>query len=242
MMENNYISIGKAAKMIGVTTTTLRRWDQSGRFRAIRTPSGRRMYAIEQIEGFLRTPIFSQAFNWIGSATPQEPPEREYCQASSVFQLRVMKLEQEFAKIEDLAKVASLIVAAVGEIGNNSFDHNIGNWPDVPGIFFGYDLKKRQIVLADRGQGILRTLKRVRPRLENDEQALEVAFTEVLSGRAPEERGNGLKFVRKIVPLAGIELFFQTGSASVKLTKERNEVVVSHSEKSFRGCLVLIKF
>ncbi len=88
-----------------------------------------------------------------------------------------------------MPELFSLLVSVAGEIGNNSFDHNLGLWPDTPGVFFGYDLNKKQIVLADRGVGVLKTLKRVRPGLARDADALEVAFTEVISGRAPERQG-----------------------------------------------------
>ena len=36
--------------------------------------------------------------------------------------------------------IVPLIVAVAGEIGNNSFDHNLGKWPDSPGVFFGFDV------------------------------------------------------------------------------------------------------
>ena len=45
-------------------------------------------------------------------------------------------------------KLYSLITLVTGEIGDNSFAHNIGKWPDTAGIFFGYDLEKRVIVLS----------------------------------------------------------------------------------------------
>ncbi len=51
------------------------------------------------------------------------------------------------------------------------------------------------IIIADRGRGIMETLKKVKPGLANDMDALTVVFTERISGRAPEARGNGLKFV-----------------------------------------------
>jgi hypothetical protein len=140
------------------------------------------------------------------------------------------------------SEVYSLIVAATSEIGNNSFDHNLGNWPDVPGIFFGYDLAKGQIVLADRGQGILKTLSRVKPTLKNDAEALKTAFTEIISGRAPEERGNGLKFVRKVVPLADMEIFFQSGNAAVSLSKEKKRLDIQGAEDAIRGCFAYITF
>ena len=41
----------------------------------------------------------------------------------------------------------------------------------IPGIFFGYDLNKKRIALADRGLGILTILKRVKPELNTDAEA-----------------------------------------------------------------------
>ena len=60
----------------------------------------------------------------------------------------------------------SVLTQAVGEIGDNSFAHNIGHWIDLPGIFFAYDIGKRIVVLADRGQGVRATLEQdsTRPR------------------------------------------------------------------------------
>lgn len=37
------------------------------------------------------------------------------------------------------------------------------------------------------------------PDLKTEQQSLEIAFERSLSGRAPEKRGNGLKFVKRIV-------------------------------------------
>jgi len=133
-------------------------------------------------------------------------------------------------------------VAVAGEIGNNSFDHNLGNWPDVPGIFFAYDTQKKVVMLADRGLGILATLKRVKPELNNDKKALEVAFTEILSGRAPESRGNGLKFVRKVVSENPIGLLFQTGDAELILAKDSADLNIGSITSPFRGCLALVTF
>jgi hypothetical protein len=129
-----------------------------------------------------------------------------------------------------------------GEIGNNSFDHNLGNWPDVPGVFFGYDVIKRTVVLADRGLGILATLGRVKPDLKNHTEALTTAFTEVISGRAPEERGNGLKFVRKVAVENPINLFFQSGDATLRIEKQEAGLRITQSPITIRGCLAKITF
>ena len=86
--------------------------------------------------------------------------------------------------------------------------------------FFAYDLSKKYIVLADRGQGILATLKKVKSNLSNHQEALKTAFTEIISGRAPEYRGNGLKFVKEIVETNEIDLMFYTGDAQIEIQKK----------------------
>lgn len=49
---NKYVSIGKAAEMLGVSHSSLRRWDESGKLVAERTPGGRRRYLVNEIASF----------------------------------------------------------------------------------------------------------------------------------------------------------------------------------------------
>ena len=95
---------------------------------------------------------------------------------------------------------------------------------------------------SDRGQGILKTLRQVKPELANDQKALKVAFTEVISGRAPEARGNGLKFVRKIVEENPFSLLFQTGNAELRLERADTKLRIKETDKSFHGCMAVINF
>jgi excisionase family DNA binding protein len=238
-MDSNIISISEAANMLGVSVDTLRRWDKSGKFISIQTKGGHRRYYKFQIELFLND-LYKIAKGWVLNEVKLD--SEYYCSNSAIFQARLMRMQEQLGRVEKLISIAPLIVAITGEIGNNSFDHNLGNWPDVPGIFFGYDINKKIIVLADRGLGILTTLKRVKPELKTDLEALKTAFTEVISGRAPENRGNGLKFVRKIVSRNLISLFFQTGKAELMLKKDDSVLDIKESLESFRGCLALIKF
>lgn len=245
-MDAKLLTISQASKMIGVSIQTLRRWDDSGKFPSIRKKkTGNRYYAKNDVEDYIKNnlkDVFKLAKNWAFNDSGVEPHSDFYCPDSSVFQSRLMRLESELAKTKRLGKTFPLISAITGEIGNNSFDHNLGNWPDVPGIFFSYNLEKGKIVLADRGQGILATLKRVRPKLTNHQDALRVAFTEVVSGRAPEYRGNGLKFVKDVVVVNEIKLFFQTGNAQLKIQKNDSDVNIKKAATGFRGCLAFIRF
>ncbi len=48
------VSISKAADILGVSITTLRRWDAEGKLRAERTPAGHRRYDMEKLNELLR--------------------------------------------------------------------------------------------------------------------------------------------------------------------------------------------
>ncbi|MEK7659025.1 MAG: helix-turn-helix domain-containing protein [Patescibacteria group bacterium] len=184
--------------------------------------------------------LFKLAKDW--AISHKEFSNQFYCQNSGVFQARVTKMGGLMMENKEAKALFSLLTSIAGEIGNNSYDHNLGQWPDTPGIFFGYDLNKKQIVLADRGVGILKTLKRVKPELENHEQALKVAFTEIISGRKPEARGNGLKYVRSVILKNSINLIFQTGDAKLILNGGSAEIDITKVKENIRGCIALITY
>ena len=239
-MAEELITISEAAEILGISIDTLRRWDKSGKLNPVKTSeAGYRLYYRSQIEIFLND-LFGLAKDWTLKGV--EMPSRFYCSNSAVFQTRLTRMQDLLGGVQELSHIFPLIVAVTGEVGNNSFDHNLGSWPDTPGIFFAYDIQKRNIVLADRGLGILATLKRVKPELNTDEEALRVAFTEIISGRAPENRGNGLKFVRKIISENSIGLIFRTGNAELILPKDSSEINIRLSAEPFRGCLAFITF
>lgn len=240
-MPNSLISIGVAAKQLGTSIDTLRRWDASHRLPSIRSgPLGYRFYRQEDIGIFLRNES-ALAKQWAMAPIGVPPSNDVYCQTRDVFQARLEKLQHALqGKVSESA--VSLLSAVAGEIGNNSFDHNLGNWPDVTGIYFSYDMRNKNIVLADRGQGILATLKRVKPELTNASQALKVAFTETISGRLPEARGNGLKFVRAVIIENPFTLKFQTGDASLLLKEYDKDLLISQGEEYIRGCVAIIGF
>jgi len=90
--------------------------------------------------------------------------------------------------------------------------------------------------------GVLGTLSRVRPELKNHTDALRVAFTEIISGRDPEKRGNGLKFVREVISGNPMSLFFRSGDAELQLQEGESELSITRAQVNTRGCLAVIKF
>lgn len=237
--------INTVANILGVTATTLRRWDAMGTLRANRDRRGAHRYYFDfDIESFLEKNykyLRNLSIKWAFSRKDISSivPAGLYCPDSSVFKARLSKLEKALHDDPGLKESFSLVTSVVGEIGNNSFDHNLGNWPDAPGIFFGINLVERKIILADRGQGVLTTLKKVRSYLSNDKEALVVAFTEILSGRPLEARGNGLKYVKRVVTQYAMSLWFQSGKNSVTINKEFS---VEDETENLQGCFAILDY
>ena len=156
-----------------------------------------------------------------------------------------------FSKTRDIftARLQSFIhesgryleAAIIGEIGNNTFDHNFGFISDYPsGVYCNLTYKRNYTVIADYGRGVKQSLMNVVPEIASDLEAVETAFTKRVSGRAPEQRGNGLKFVAETVQENNWYLYFQSGSGSCSINREG----MAFHEKTFslRGCLAIIHF
>lgn len=86
-------------------------------------------------------------------------------------------------------------------------------------------------------KGIRTTLSRVRPDLTSDDAALKTAFTERISGRAPERRGNGLKFVRRVLLNDGLDLSFCSGTALYQVIAKQE--TWGASQESVPGCCAI---
>lgn len=242
MTDNKKIRIGQAAKMIDVSIQTLRNWEKSGKLQSQRSSGGQRYYLLDDIKRFA-VDLQKLGLAWASSAQAPDISDEHYCERQDRFNSRLEKMGMILAGSNVVNENdASLLTAVAGEIGDNSFMHNVGNWPDVPGIFFAFDINKRIIVLADRGQGVRKTLLRVRPSIETDVDALNVALTEIVSGREPEKRGNGLKVVRRIVESNAIGLSFFSGLAIAEKAKEPARLKIKATQNNIRGVCAIITF
>lgn len=241
-MSDEKVRIGEAAGVLGVTAQTLRNWEKTGKLLPQRSPGGQRYYLLRDLKRFAFN--FGKAgWAWATSAQPPQLPSDYYCERQDQFAGRLETMGLLLAQSDTVGEsTASLLTLIVGEIGDNSYMHNVGNWPDVPGIFFAYDITKRIIVLADRGQGIRNTLSRVRPNIGSDVEALNIAFTEIVSGRSPEKRGNGLKVVRRIVETYSIGLLFRSGLATAKSPQQGGSLKIDMGMENIRGTYAVITF
>lgn len=162
-------------------------------------------------------PDLKAVSSWINSRTPTLDSNSFICATRDVFIARLPHLKS-FVRDGLPENLLPLVISIAGEIGNNSFDHNLGQWRDVPGCWFETQVTGKQlwVCIADRGQGIYQSLFKVHPELKTEHEALKAAFETIISGRAPEQRGNGLKYVRNnlsMVPGCGIACI--SGAATI---------------------------
>lgn len=140
-----------------------------------------------------------------------------------------------------LANKKYLEAAIIGEIGNNSFDHNFNTSISITrGAYFNPYYLSTYCLLADFGQGLLSSLKVVKPNLATDLDAVKTAFSEHISGRAPEQRGNGLKFVLKSIQENAWSLYYQSGNGICLIDKDKIEYQTSPIV--YNGCMAILKF
>lgn len=133
-----------------------------------------------------------------------------------------------------------LFGAVIGEIGFNTFDHNFGfNHSIKKGLYCNFEFDTDSVLLLDCGRGIKDSLTKVRPDLQDDLSAIRVAFTEMVSGRAPEQRGNGLKFVLNSIIQNNWYMYYQSGNAIC--LADSTGYSFSTSELNYSGCLCLLR-
>jgi hypothetical protein len=132
-----------------------------------------------------------------------------------------------------------LEAAIIGEIGNNTFDHNlIFKNTQQKGVYCNYGFQEKYVIVADYGRGIKASLLEVMPDIPNDLEALKIAFTNKISGRSPEQRGNGLKFVSKTIRDKNWDFYFQSGNGYCCINMDG--IQYSNSDISISGCLAII--
>lgn len=93
----------------------------------------------------------------------------------------------------------SALLDVMARLAGNAFDHNDGHWHEAPGCWLETQLvgKRLWICVADRGQGVLRSLRRAHPDIPDEQAALAAAFERTISGSG--RKGEGLKKVRATV-------------------------------------------
>lgn len=188
------------------------------------------------------------AFEWAKANEATEPPAEFYCKTSDVWQGRLSKTDAELVRRGFNVEVARLFTAAIGEVGDNCFAHNSPGWVDIPGCWFEQVNDKNSIhyIIADRGRGIFMSLRTVKPSLQSYKEALLTALTERITGRAPENRGNGLKFVMSVLAqLKHGSFSLQSGSAKfdciMPLDTEKIAEYITDVSEEIRGTYCEIK-
>ena len=98
-MDKGLISIGKTAKLLGVSIDTLRRWDTSGKFSSVRIGSkGNRYYRKTDIDLYINDHL-AIVRKWATDNFGYEPEAEHFCKTRDVFQARLEHLQSNLIKI-----------------------------------------------------------------------------------------------------------------------------------------------
>ncbi len=62
IMQDKWLNITEAAEYLGVSVSTLRRWDKSKKLTARRLPNGHRRYSTDDLLSVLKTPFSTEDF------------------------------------------------------------------------------------------------------------------------------------------------------------------------------------
>lgn len=133
-----------------------------------------------------------------------------------------------------------LLGAVIGEIGFNTFDHNFSfSSFEKKGLYCDFEYDLNTILMFDFGCGIKKSLSKVKVDLKSNMEALRIAFTQIISGRAPEQRGNGLKFVLNSVVQNQWDMYFQSGDAYCLIDKSGYSF--GSASQNYNGCFCILR-
>ncbi|MHB0960891.1 MAG: MerR family DNA-binding transcriptional regulator [Pirellulaceae bacterium] len=75
MNFQNYLRVGEAAKLLGVSGQTIRNWDRAGKLVGLRHPiNGYRLYRRDDLDAILR--LVSQSYEESGGCVPNGLPAK----------------------------------------------------------------------------------------------------------------------------------------------------------------------
>lgn len=127
--------------------------------------------------------------------------EMMHCSYRDEFNARLSRFIAMFKNFGLNESDAQRATALVGELGNNVFDHNLGNWPTtISGCIIVAqhypNTHAIEIAVGDPGVGFYGSLKGAFPDINNDIEAIKLGLAGN-TGRIGEIRGNGLKLIQQ---------------------------------------------
>ena len=143
-------------------------------------------------------PDLKAAHLWHSADAPPQTADERHFATPLALESGLEPLARRVAEGLPKSELGDLL-AVIAHLAGNSFDHNAGAWHGAPGCWIEAQRagKRLWLCVADRGQGVLRSLRRAHPEIKDEQDALVAAFDRPISGSG--RPGNGLKKVRWIV-------------------------------------------
>lgn len=175
---------------------------------------------------------YQEILDWYEYGNFTKYIEDNFCSNRAEFNGRLVSYETLLKK-KFQEECLYLANSSFGEIGNNCFDHNLGFWQDRAGCLFVRDVD--YCLIADRGRGIKASLSSAYQLSATEPTYISVAFQKVISGRAPEKRGNGLKYTKKNVLKCQLNLFCNSDCEKIFIGDSQKESMNPFAQQDFKN-------
>ena len=221
-MNDRFIKIGEASKILGVNAQTLRRWDESGTIKpAKRTPKGTRLYSLQELLGVNDLTYPTIAYARVSSNDQKEDLERQHAVLESFcnkngWQTEIIKDLGSGMNYKKKGLLRLLDLMVEGQMSRLVLTHKdrlLGFGGDI--LFRICELKGIEVVIINKGEQ-----PSVEDELTRDVMEIMTVFCAKLYGRRSDKSRKIAEQLEGIVSEAKPQLELQLGTAHTEDSTE----------------------
>lgn len=161
-MVDKLISLKEAADIMGLSPETLRNWDDSGKFPAIRTNGNHRRYSMESVLGFIEKPEDNRIF-FVSNTNMKKYKNQALMNLAHAQSNSALKLAKQSCLDENITAYHGMVVlgllgdaveiflrGAFGYIGSGERKRSFSNLDEMAKCYESELGKKRQALVFDK--------------------------------------------------------------------------------------------
>ncbi len=175
-MEKDKLTVGEVAELLGVTTTTLRNWDKSGKLKPERNPENKyRLYAIDEVKNVLReNGVMYLPFKEVGKKVNKSELGIKEIRSLIRRMSAAFRNSSGGSLMERFEEITKLLFVKLFDESNHSAKDSVFNNPDLRNYFSLNQLYQKAINQFDQ------LLLNGKGTLGEDKQAIE-AIAQILA-------------------------------------------------------------
>ena len=224
-MNDRFVKIGEAAKILGVNPQTLRRWEEGGMIQPTkRTPKGTRLYSLQELLGVNDLAHPTVAYARVSSSDQKEDLERQHAVLEAFCNKKGWQTEiiRDFGSgmnynKKGLLRLLELIVdGQMSRLVITHKDRLLRFGAEI--VFRICELKGIEIVIINKGEQ-----PSFEEELTQDVMEIMTVFCAKLYGRRSQKSKKMAQEIDKIVNDEQLQMQFNFGSNNAPTAEDRTE-------------------